>query len=175
MKQCNKCSILLENSPSCMCKSCARAYYKTWRAKNKNKVQVHRRTRNSSLEGKKYNREYRKNKYKSDPAFKFSASIRSRISTLCSGIRPERSTVQILGISFKEAKQFLESKFQLGMSWDNYGDWHIDHKVPLSSAKSSEELEKLCHISNLQPLWALDNIRKSNKIDYPSPSIEQES
>jgi hypothetical protein len=50
------------------------------------------------------------------------------------------------------------------MSWSNHGKWHIDHIIPLSSAKSKEELVKLCHYTNLQPLWALDNLGKANKI-----------
>ena len=52
------------------------------------------------------------------------------------------------------------------MSWDNYGlyGWHIDHKVPLSLAKTEEELLKLCHFSNLQPLWAKDNLKKGDSI-----------
>ena len=49
------------------------------------------------------------------------------------------------------------------MSWENHGEWHIDHKKPLASAKTEEELKKLCHYTNLQPLWALDNIRKGAK------------
>lgn len=54
------------------------------------------------------------------------------------------------------------------MSWENHGlfGWHIDHKIPLSSAKDEEELKKLCHYTNLQPLWAIDNIKKRDKICY---------
>jgi hypothetical protein len=54
------------------------------------------------------------------------------------------------------------------MTWDNYGKWHMDHIYPLSLAKTTEEIEKLCHYTNLQPLWAVDNIRKGNKISKPN-------
>jgi hypothetical protein len=50
------------------------------------------------------------------------------------------------------------------MNWSNRKEWHIDHIIPLSSAKTEEELLKLFHYTNLQPLWANDNIKKSNKI-----------
>jgi hypothetical protein len=58
----------------------------------------------------------------------------------------------------------LESKFVDGMSWDNRSRWHIDHIMPLASAKTEEELVALCHYTNLQPLWAAENLRKSDKL-----------
>lgn len=76
------------------------------------------------------------------------------------------SAVKDLGCSIAELKQYLELKFQFGMTWDNYGaEWHIDHIRPLANYDLSdrEVLKQLVHYTNLQPLWAADNLRKSNK------------
>jgi hypothetical protein len=58
----------------------------------------------------------------------------------------------------------LEKQFVVGMSWDNRNKWHIDHIIPLSSAKTEEEIYKLAHYTNLQPLWAEDNLSKGDTI-----------
>jgi hypothetical protein len=76
------------------------------------------------------------------------------------------STVKMLKYSALELKNHITSLFTEGMSWDNYGEWHIDHIIPLSSSKTEEEIYKLIHYTNLQPLWAKDNLIKSNKLDY---------
>lgn len=108
---------------------------------------------------------------------KFKVAIRNLVyqsfKRACEGsyIKSQR-TEDILGCSMKYFKGHLETQFQEGMNWDNYGKinsetnkvWHIDHKIPLTSAKTEEDIIKLCHYSNLQPLWALENIKKSNKI-----------
>ena len=72
-----------------------------------------------------------------------------------------------MGITIQELKRYIEKLFKTGMSWENYGHktWHIDHKIPVSKfdlTKPSEQL-KAFHYTNLQPLWAVDNIKKSNK------------
>ena len=74
--------------------------------------------------------------------------------------------MDVLGCSPEYLKEHLEKQFSQGMSWDNYGfyGWHIDHKIPLSSAKTEEEVYQLCHYTNLQPLWAKDNLSKGGKI-----------
>jgi hypothetical protein len=74
------------------------------------------------------------------------------------------STQTIVGCSYLQLKEHLEKQFNDGMSWDNYGKCHIDHIIPLSSANNEDEVYKLCHHTNLQPLWAEDNFKKSNKI-----------
>ena len=70
----------------------------------------------------------------------------------------------MLGCTWKELRCHMESKFTEGMSWANRNLWHIDHIIPLASAKSIEEVIKLCHYTNLQPLWAEDNLKKGAKI-----------
>lgn len=70
----------------------------------------------------------------------------------------------MLGCDWHHLKTHLESKFVDGMSWENRSLWHIDHIIPLASAKSVEEVVRLCHHTNLQPLWAKDNIRKGASV-----------
>ncbi len=72
----------------------------------------------------------------------------------------------IIGGSVEFVKKHIERQFKKGMSWENYHitTWHIDHIIPLSSAKNEEELLKLFHYTNLRPLWAKENISKSDKI-----------
>jgi hypothetical protein len=73
-----------------------------------------------------------------------------------------------LGCTYAEAFEHLSKQFTKGMTWDNYGEWHIDHYIPLSSAKNESELKKLAKYTNLQPLWAEDNLSKGATI--PSKS-----
>lgn len=77
------------------------------------------------------------------------------------------NTLKLIGCSFLELKIYLESQFKEGMTWNNHNlkGWHIDHIKPISLYDlSKEEEQKECfHYTNLQPLWAIDNIKKSNK------------
>lgn len=74
----------------------------------------------------------------------------------------------LLGCSILEFKQHIEKQFVRGMDWNNYGKWHIDHIKPCDSFDLSLESEqKICfHYSNLQPLWAKDNLSKGRKIVF---------
>ena len=81
--------------------------------------------------------------------------------------KPQKSEA-ILGCTMQEFIEHLQSLFTEGMTLENHGNceecWHIDHKIPISSAKTEEEIIKLNHYTNLQPLWRGDNLSKSNKI-----------
>ena len=116
----------------------------------------------------KYNNDLRKKHKKEDPLFKLSCAIRTNISLHIkrNGYSKKSKTVQILGCSYEEFKRHLESQFEEGMTWDNYGrnGWHIDHIYPVSKAKDERHLIELNHYTNLQPLWEKDNLSKGNKI-----------
>ncbi len=79
------------------------------------------------------------------------------------GQNKQYDTLALIGCNWLEAKEHFERLFQPGMTWANHGDWHIDHIIPIASAQTIEDAYKLNHISNLQPLWAADNLHKSGK------------
>ena len=109
---------------------------------------------------------YESKKKKNDPIYSLLCGMRSRLCNylkMC-GITKRNKTFDIVGCTPEFLKEYLEKQFIDGMNWDNRCEWHIDHIIPLSSAKTEDELYKLCHYKNLQPLWAEDNLKKSNKI-----------
>lgn len=122
---------------------------------------------NNKERNKLYRRKYKKNRKQKDPLFKLRENLRNRLYYALKSTKWTKTILfsKYIGCDIETLKTYIESKFQEGMSWDNYtyNGWHIDHIIPLSLAKSEEELYKLCHYTNLQPLWAIDNIRKSNK------------
>jgi len=101
-----------------------------------------------------------------DLIYKLTIGLRTRMKLAIKHNSKKGKTIDLLGIDISSLKLYLESKFLDNMSWENYGldGWHIDHIIPLSSAKNEKEFNKLCHYTNLQPLWAKDNLIKSNKI-----------
>lgn len=112
--------------------------------------------------------EYQNNKYKTDIQHKLKVNLRGRIRLALKGIAKSRSTMELLGCAIEHLKNHLESLFQPGMAWDNYGfyGWHIDHRKACSWFDLTDpEQQKQCfHYTNLQPLWAKDNIRKGARI-----------
>jgi hypothetical protein len=80
------------------------------------------------------------------------------------GYRKTSTTCAVLGAEWLEVKAHIEARFQPGMSWENRGEWHVDHAIPLASAKTEAELRALCRFTNLQPLWAKENMSKGAKL-----------
>jgi len=72
-------------------------------------------------------------------------------------------TIEMLGYSSLDLKLHIEKQFLPGMSWDNHGEWHIDHILPVTSFTDTDNINEVCALNNLQPLWAFDNMSKSNK------------
>jgi len=113
-----------------------------------------------------WSRNYISKKRKENSLFYLSEKIRRLIlhSLTNNGFTKKSRSYEILGCSFDYFKNHIESKFTDGMTWENRSKWHIDHIIPISSAKTEAEILKLNHYTNLQPLWAADNIRKGNKM-----------
>jgi hypothetical protein len=82
------------------------------------------------------------------------------------GYSKSSKTEMILCCSYEEFKTHIESQFLDGMNWNNRNEWHIDHFIPLASAKTESEILKLNHYTNLRPMWAADNIRKGAKMPH---------
>jgi len=105
--------------------------------------------------------------YKNNLDRKLAACMRSRLNKALKGQSKSSSFKEYIGCSIEQLKLHLELQFQPNMSWDNYGKygWHIDHIKPLSSFNLADpdELKKACHYTNLQPLWAKDNLSKGAK------------
>ena len=126
---------------------------KEYRAKNKEKL-------------KEYLNMYKIKRRQTDIIFKLRENVSHRTRQIFKYLKTEKKdeTFEIVGCSPQELKEHLEKQFIDGMNWENRSEWHIDHIIPLSSAKTEEELYNLCHYTNLQPLWAKENQKKGNKI-----------
>ena len=178
----------------CQCKECnkkynqanadwRREYMKKWHEENAEKVKKYRQENAENLSEKKkkyqqenadkikgYRKKYDKNRRNSDPLFRMIYNLRRRLSSYCRAIKVKKSTrtKEMLGIDLAGFKSHIESKFQEGMTWENYGQWHVDHIKPISLARNEQDIVELNHYTNLQPLWASENIKKSNKYEEAS-------
>lgn len=146
-------------------KSGRKEYYEN----NKDHIKEQVRVYNSKNRGKinKRQREYNSLRIKNDIMFKLSKNIRTLIvnSFYYNGFTKKSKTHEILGCSFDDFKIYLESKFEDWMTWENRGlysgeldyGWDIDHIIPISCAITEEDLYKLNHYTNLQPLCSYVN------------------
>ena len=102
-----------------------------------------------------------------DVGFKILQRCRARLYQAIKGSVKSRRTIELIGCTVEYLMEHLEKQFQEGMTWDNYGEWHIDHIRPCASFDFSDEAQqKECfNYRNLQPLWAEDNFRKSDKYE----------
>lgn len=157
------------------CKKCYKEYYKTnkeeitkksltYRTNNREEIALRQKeyaSRNKKVRNKrqKYNLENNIN-------FRLARVLRSRVYNALNGNAKPESTLKLLGCSIENFKSHLEFQFTKGMSWKTYGlyGWHIDHVKPCDAFDLSDpQQQKECfHYSNMQPLWAGDNIRKGH-------------
>lgn len=112
---------------------------------------------------------YEKKRKIVDPVFKLTKTLRSRLGSVVrnQNVKKSAHTIELVGCSANELRDYLSSKFENGMTWENHGEWHIDHIFPCSSWDLSNEIQqKLCfHYTNLQPMWGKDNMVKNNKFN----------
>ncbi|HLD91107.1 MAG TPA: hypothetical protein VI911_08860 [Patescibacteria group bacterium] len=136
--------------------------------KNKDKIKIRNKNwRLNNIEKvRDYKRRYVNQRYHSDPEYRFMWLIRTKINKVLKGTRKYKKTMELVGCTIEELKIYLEKQFKEGMTWENRGIvWHIDHIKPISKfdLTNEEEQKKCFHYTNLQPLFAIDNLRKSNK------------
>lgn len=151
-------------------------YYENNKEVIKENVKKYESCENRISSKKIYFKKYQNHRIKNDPLFKLSRNIRCLVinSIKSRGYRKNTKTEKILGCSFSEFKSHLESKFEPWMNWNNYGlyngeldyGWDIDHILPLSSAKTEDDILNLNNYKNLQPLCSKNNrdIKKNNII-----------
>lgn len=164
-RKCNNCLILIRKNYYWNNREKLLAKNKKWRNDNKDRYSKKRKETNSKNRSRI--RGYEKQYYLNNPPAKLAKNLRIRIKDFFKGHYKPESAVKILGCSVDSLKLYLESKFQPGMSWDNYGifGWHIDHIVPLSKfdLNDMEQFKIACHYTNLQPMWSKDNWSKGNR------------
>jgi hypothetical protein len=153
------------------CRECTSKEYTDYYYKNRESEidrQVNYQKNNNEVVKQRRNQRHIK-KYYSNVSYKLKVNVRNRIKLFIKSSKFDiitNNTFNIVGCTPEELRKHIESQFTEGMSWDNHGmyGWHIDHKIPLSSAKTKEEIFELCKYSNLQPLWCEENYEKGKKI-----------
>jgi len=192
MKKCVKCEIeksineFPSNQRKTLCKKCESLYNKEYNLKNKTKKQEYSkqyREKNKETikqywhdvkhkyveQQKQIGKTYNKNKYKKDPIFKIKHNTRNLIYLSFKNLSSKsKKTEHILDCTIEEFILYIINQFKPGMTLENHGQgpgkWNIDHIVPISSAKTEEEIYKLNHYTNFQPLWWEENMAKGKKI-----------
>lgn len=141
-----------------------KAYMKEWNEKNKEQRQEQQQkyVARNKVHLRTARRKRNAQRRRDDPFYRFCMNIRRRCHLAFLGKAKPATTVKLIGCTFEAFKEHIAAKFQPGMSWENYGEWHIDHIIPLASANGdTERVRQLLHYLNTQPLWARDNFKKN--------------
>ena len=140
---------------------------KKWREDNRTKHQENARSwyKLNRQKANETKRKRRKNRRENDALFALKCRIRTRTNMAFAsfGYTKKSKTVEILGADWETVKAHIEKQFKDGMCWENKHLWHIDHVIPLAQATCEKSLARLAHYSNLQPLWAIDNLKKGSQ------------
>ena len=154
-------------------------YQEKWRAANpekklasntkwrdNNREQHRENSRRWQREHKEHRNAYFKNRYDNNVEHRLAVNLRNRLYQAIKNHQKTGSAVSDLGCSMATFKLYIENQFEDGMTWDNYGDWHLDHVMPLASFDLTNlgEFQTAVHYLNIQPMWALENHQKGSSI-----------
>jgi hypothetical protein len=147
-------------------------YFSDWQKDNRDRLNdYHQKWREKNIDKhREYKRKYEKHRKDTDPLYKLISNFRTAIYTVLkeSNVDKYGHYFDVLQYTPEELIIHLEKQFNDDMTWDNYGIWHVDHKLPITSfdiqEMGDEEFMKCWSLDNLQPMWGEENIRKSNKI-----------
>lgn len=193
MKTCSKCKEIKPFSEFHKCKrapdgaaydciACSKAYAAEYAAANRDRIlslkkATYERNKKSwdnyrsanAAEIAARKRKWYAEKVKADPAYRLKERIRKMVYRTLeySGAKKQLSTLEQLGYNAEMLKSHLEKQFQKGMSWENYGKWHIDHIAPVSALVDSGVTDPrvINCLTNLRPMWASENISKGAKME----------
>lgn len=148
--------------------------HKKWSEENREYlVEYHKKWRTENVDKwRKTKRDYEKNRKGTDPLYKLISNFRTAIYQVLKENRIDKnqSYFDVLQYTPEELIIHLEKQFTGNMTWENYGEWHVDHKLPITSFNiqemGDEEFMRCWSLDNLQPMWGEENIRKSNKLVY---------
>ena len=146
--------------------------HKKWSEKNKEHLsEYHKQWRTENVDKwRKTKRDYQQHLRDTNPQYKLISYFKTAIYTVLkeNNVNKYGHYFDVLNYTPEELMKHLESKFTDGMKWENYGVWHVDHKLPISSFNikeiGDEEFMRCWCLDNLQPMWGEENIRKSNKL-----------
>lgn len=185
IKKCYRCKIEKERSEfsgnkvsedglKYICKKCVCKISKEYRKNNKEKIAKRKKEYNkkNAVKIAEYHKEYKKNRLKTDINYKLSHNLRIRLYCALKNNQKVGSAIKDLGCSIDELKLYFSRLFYTHpttgemMSWENYGKWHIDHYLPLASFDLTDRGDFLeaSHYTNLQPMWAEENLSKGAKV-----------
>lgn len=146
-------------------------YHKKWsKEKRKELREYHSKWREDNREHvNEKTRLWYLNRRRTDPSFKLKSNVRTAVWTCLKerNVAKYRSTFILLGYSLEKLMIHLEKQFTEGMTWDNYGEWHVDHKKPMAlfqfTSTDDEGFKECWNLENLQPLWCKDNLSKGTR------------
>ena len=146
-------------------------YQKEYQTNNASKYRSYQRQYHHRPEARERREELRKKRFEENPKLKIRTNLSIRLWGILKNIevKKSRKTMELVGCDLEYLKEYLEKQFVDGMTWKNYGEiWHVDHALPCNSFDLSDpEQQKRCfHYTNLQPLFATDNMEKGAKIFY---------